>query len=91
MRITSRLGHSLVQTVPGCLLIWLIAYVCYGLRLNLSITGFDYLIVVVLQSLVGNFASSAAVSLVAVLCLDFFFTIPLFPLRSPTRWTFPRR
>jgi K+-sensing histidine kinase KdpD len=46
--------------------------------LNLGVTGFVYLIAVVLQSLAGNFASSAAVSLVAVLCLDFFFTPPVF-------------
>jgi two-component system sensor histidine kinase KdpD len=55
-----------------------ITYVCYQFRLNLSITGFVYLLVVVLQSLLGNFASSAAVSVLAVLCLDFFFTAPLF-------------
>jgi two-component system sensor histidine kinase KdpD len=64
--------------MPGCLLIGLITVVCYRLQLNLSITGFVYLIVVVLQSLVGTFASSAAVSVVAVLCLDLFFTPPLF-------------
>jgi two-component system sensor histidine kinase KdpD len=46
--------------------------------MNLSITGFVYLLVVVLQSLLGNFTSSAAVSVLAVLCLDFFFTAPLF-------------
>jgi two-component system sensor histidine kinase KdpD len=70
--------RALIRSVPGCLLIGLITYVCYRLRLNLSVAGFVYLIVVVLQSLVGNFASSAAVSLVAVLCLDFFFVPPFF-------------
>src|ERR1700733_11781091 len=67
-----------IRTAPGCLAICVITYICYHLRLNLSITGFVYLIVVVLQSLVGSFGSSAAVSLVAVLCLDFFFTPPVF-------------
>jgi two-component system sensor histidine kinase KdpD len=61
-------------------LIGLITFVSYRLRLNLSVTGFAYLIVIVLQSLIANFASSASVSLVAVLCLDFFFTTPLFSL-----------
>ena len=67
-----------IRTAPGCLAVCVITYICYHLRLNLSITGFVYLIVVVLQSLVGSFGSSAAVSLVAVLCLDFFFTPPIF-------------
>jgi two-component system, OmpR family, sensor histidine kinase KdpD len=78
MRKTYRICRSFIRTVPGCLAIGLLTYVCYRLRLNLSITGFVYLIVVVLQSLVGNFASSATVSVVAVLCLDLFFTPPLF-------------
>jgi two-component system sensor histidine kinase KdpD len=56
----------------------LITFVCYRLHLNLSVTGFVYLIVIVFQTLVGDFASSASVSLVAVLCLDFFFVPPLF-------------
>jgi len=75
---TSRVWSSLVRTVPGCLLIGVITLVCYRLQLNLAVAGFVYLIVVVLQSLTGSFASSAAVSMVAVLCLDFFFTPPLF-------------
>jgi two-component system, OmpR family, sensor histidine kinase KdpD len=78
MRQIHRIWPSLIRTVLGCLLIGLITLVCYRLQLNLSVTGFIYLIVIVLQSLVGNFASSAAVSLVAVLCLDYFFTRPVF-------------
>jgi two-component system sensor histidine kinase KdpD len=68
----------LIRTVVGCVLIGLITFVCYRLQLNFSVTGFIYLIVIVLQSLAGSFASSAVVSVVAVLCLDFFFTAPLF-------------
>jgi two-component system, OmpR family, sensor histidine kinase KdpD len=69
---------SVIRTLLGCLLIGLITFVCYRLHLNLSVTGFVYLIVIVFQSLVGDFASSASVSLIAVLCLDFFFVPPLF-------------
>jgi len=75
-----RIWPSLIGAVSGCLLIGLATFVCYRLQLNLTVTSFVYLVVVVLQSLVGNFASSAMVSLVAVLCLDFFFTTPLFSL-----------
>jgi len=78
MRRAYNVGRFIIRIAPGCLLIGLITYVCYRLRLNLGVTGFVYLIAVVLQSLVGNFASSSAVSLVAVLCLDFFFTPPVF-------------
>jgi len=78
MTQTCKIWSAVIQTVAGCLLIGLITFVCYRLQLNLSVTGFVYLIVIVLQSLAGNFASSAVVSVVAVLCLDFFFTPPLF-------------
>jgi len=80
MRKTSGIPRSLIRTLSGCLVIGLITLVCYRLRLNLGVTGFVYLLVVVFQSRVSNLASSAVVSLVAVLCLDFFFTAPLFSL-----------
>ncbi len=80
MAKTFTVWPSILRSVVGCLVIGLITLVCYRLQLNLTITSFVYLVVVVLQSLVGNFASSAVVSLVAVLCLDFFFTTPLFSL-----------
>ena len=73
-----RIWPTVLRTVLGCVLIGLITFVCYRLQLNLSVTGFAFLIVIVLQSLVGNFVSSAVVSVVAVLCLDFFFTPPRF-------------
>ena len=78
MRKSHEVGPYLIRTVLGCLLIGLITFVCYRLELNLSITGFVYLMVVVFQSLISTFVSSAVVSVVAVLCLDFFFTPPLF-------------
>ena len=80
MKQVHKIRQSLVRAVPGSLLIGLITFVCYRLQLNFSTAGFVYLIVVVLQSLVGSFSSSAAVSVVAVLCLDFFFTPPVFSL-----------
>ncbi len=78
VRQTRRIWRDLVRTVLGCVLIGTITVICFRLQLNFSITGFIYLIVVVFQSLVSNFASSAVVSVVAVLCLDFFFVPPLF-------------
>jgi two-component system sensor histidine kinase KdpD len=73
-----RFPRFIVSALPGCIATALITYVCFQFRLNLTITGFLYLIVVVLQSLRGNFASSAFVSILTVACLDFFFTPPVF-------------
>jgi two-component system, OmpR family, sensor histidine kinase KdpD len=73
-----RFADFVISGMPGCVAIALITYFCFRSRLNLSVTGFLYLIVVVLQSLRGNFASSAFVSVLTVACLDFFFTPPVF-------------
>lgn len=66
------------STGIGCVAVALTTYGCFHFHLTLTVTSFLYLIIVVLQSLRGNFASSAVVSLLTVACLDFFFTEPLF-------------
>ncbi len=66
------------STSVGCVAVGLTTYCCFHFHLNLTITSFLYLIIVVLQSLRGCFASSALVSVLTVACLDFFFTEPLF-------------
>jgi K+-sensing histidine kinase KdpD len=59
----------------------LVTLICYGLGLSLPVTGFCYLIVVVLQSLTGDFRSSAVVSVLCAACLDYFFIPPFFSFR----------
>ncbi len=58
---------------------------CYSdllwVAFGLTVTAFLYLIIVVLQSLSGDFASSAIISIIADLCLNFFFAPPLFSFR----------
>jgi K+-sensing histidine kinase KdpD len=76
-----RFWRSGIRAIPGILLVGLVTFICYGLGLNLTATGFLYLIIVVLQSLLGDFVSSALVSLVADLCLNFFFVPPIFSFR----------
>lgn len=76
-----RFWRSGMRAIPGVLLVGLVTFICYGLGLNLTATGFLYLIIVVLQSLLGDFVSSAVVSIVADLCLNFFFVPPLFSFR----------
>ena len=67
--------------VPGVLIASLVTLICFGLGAGLTIAGFCYLIVVVLQSLAGDFRSSALVSFLCAACLDYFFIPPLFSFR----------
>ncbi len=76
-----RFLRSGIRAVPGILLVGLVTFICHGLGLNLTATGFLYLIIVVLQSLLGDFVSSAVVSIIADLCLNFFFVPPFFSFR----------
>jgi two-component system sensor histidine kinase KdpD len=59
------------------LAIGLVTVVCYRLHLDVLITSFFFLLIVVTQSLTADFASSAAVSAVAVACLDYYFVPPV--------------
>jgi len=68
------------QVGVGGLGIAAVTSICYPLHLDLTIAAFLYLLVVVLQSPAGGFASSAIVSTMAALCLDFFFTPPVLKL-----------
>jgi two-component system sensor histidine kinase KdpD len=68
------------QVGLGGLSIAVVTLICYPLHLDLTIAALVYLLTVVLQSQAGGFAASAIVSVVAVLCLDFFFTQPLLKL-----------
>jgi PAS domain S-box-containing protein len=56
----------------------LITFVCYRFQVNPTTVALLYLIVIVLVSLTGRLIPSALVSIVAYLCLDSFFTAPLF-------------
>jgi len=75
---SSFLLHLAGSTSVGCVAVALTTYCCFHFHLSLTVTSFLYLIIVVLQSLRGSFASSALVSVLTVACLDFFFTEPLF-------------
>jgi two-component system sensor histidine kinase KdpD len=78
---THSFWRSAAYSLPGCLTVGLITFICFGLKVNLIITAFFYLIIVVLQSLTGNFTSAAITSVVADLCLNFFFIPPFFSFR----------
>jgi K+-sensing histidine kinase KdpD len=72
--------NSVRQAALGLLGIAAVTLVCFPLHVNFAIPAFLYLLTVVLLSPAGGFAPSAIVSLVAVLCLDYFFTPPILQL-----------
>lgn len=73
--------RSSIRAIPGTLLVGLVTFVCFSLRVDLTVTAFLFLIVVVLQSLRGDFFSSVVVSIIADFCLNFFFIPPILSFR----------
>jgi two-component system, LuxR family, sensor kinase FixL len=59
----------------------LVTFVCFRLQIALAIVALLYLIIVVLLSATDGIVPSVSVSIIAVLCLNYFFTQPLFSLR----------
>jgi len=76
-----RILRSALLSLPGIALSGLVTLICYSFHLGFVTVSFLYLIVVVLQSLFGNFLSSTIVSVVSFLFLDYFFVPPLFSFR----------
>lgn len=72
-----RFWLSVAQALLGSAGVALQTYVCYRLQLDVATTALLSLIAIVLLSLTGNFVSSALVSVVAALCLHYFFVSPL--------------
>jgi len=59
----------------------LITFICFRFGFGLARTGFAYVIVVALVSVLGSFTVSIVLSIVAAACLNYFFAPPLFELR----------
>jgi PAS domain S-box-containing protein len=69
------------QFVLGLAGLALITFICFRLDFGVARTGFAYVILIALVSLLGSFSVSVVLSIVAVICLDYFFAPPLFELR----------
>ena len=84
---TSRFWHAAAQCLAGSIGLALLTFVCFRLHVSITTAALLYLIVVVLVSLEGSFVFSAVVSIIAILCLDYFFIEPRFhidiTLREP--------
>lgn len=83
MRLVDRrnLRQSAKYALAGVIVTALLTLVGYRLGLGLAVAAPIYLLIVVLQSLTGDFLSSALISGMAAACLDYFFAEPLFTFR----------
>jgi C4-dicarboxylate-specific signal transduction histidine kinase len=75
-----RFGQSVVYCLLGCVALALLTVVCFRFHANSTTVALLYLIVIVLLSLRASFVPSAIVAIIAYICLDYFFTAPLFTL-----------
>ena len=70
-----------VQILLGIAGLALFSFACFQLGFGLARTGFAYVIVIALVSLLGSFSASIILSIVAAACLNFFFAAPLYEFR----------
>jgi C4-dicarboxylate-specific signal transduction histidine kinase len=77
---TNRFWRSAAQFLLGCVAIALVTFVGFRFEARAGIAALLYLFVVVLLSATDAFVPSVFVSIIAVLCLDYFFIPPIFSL-----------
>jgi PAS domain S-box-containing protein len=76
--LTGRLQYLTVLWLAGAIVLAFATWLCSRLGLSSATTACIYLIVIVLLSLMDSFISSAIFSVIAVLCLDYYFITPLY-------------
>ena len=76
-----RLWTGAGQFLLGIAGLALITFVCFRLDFGVARTGFAYVILIALLSMLGSFSASVALSVVGAACLNFFFSPPLFEFR----------
>jgi PAS domain S-box-containing protein len=75
-----RASAWLLQSFLGSVSVMILTVACFYWQVDPTTVALLYLIVIVLVSLKGDLLPAALVSIVAYLCLDAFFTAPLFHL-----------
>ncbi|MGA9725787.1 MAG: ATP-binding protein [Candidatus Binatus sp.] len=78
---TYRFWRSAAQCLAGAIAVALLTWVCFRLDVRAGLAALLYLAVVVLLAGTDAFVPSVIVSVIAVLCLDYFFIPPIFSLR----------
>ena len=80
-RLIPRISRSAPQSFLAIIALAGLTFVCFSLQLNISTVGFLYLLVIVLLSLAGDYVASVVTSVVAAVCLAYFFAPPIFSIR----------
>src|ERR1700733_3027799 len=80
-RLIPRISRPALQSFLAIIALAGVTFACFRLQLNISTVGFLYLIVIVLLSLAGDYVASVVTSLVAAVCLAYFFAPPIFSIR----------
>ena len=75
-----KLRETVIRAGVGSIAAALLTSICFGLHIDLASAIPLYMLLVVVQSMTGDFRSAVIVSLLSAGCLDFFFTQPLFSL-----------
>jgi PAS domain S-box-containing protein len=75
-------SHSAVaQLLLGTVGLALITFICFRIDFGVARTGFAFVILIALVSLLGSFIASVVLSILAAACLNYFFAPPLFEFR----------
>jgi PAS domain S-box-containing protein len=75
---TPSFWRAVAQCLAGSIAVALLTFVCFPFHVTPATVGLLYLIVVVLMSLTGALVPSLLVSVIAALCMNYFFTEPIF-------------
>jgi two-component system sensor histidine kinase KdpD len=81
-----RLWQAVKWSVFGTLGVAFVTALAFRLHLTFATASFCFLLFLVLQSLSGDLAASVIVSFLAVGCLDYFFTEPVFSFEVASRF-----
>ena len=76
-----RFRDSAAELLLGATALAFLTWICFWLRLDIATTVPLYMIVVVLLSLRGRVVPSVILSIIAALCLAYFFSPPIFTLQ----------
>ena len=78
---TYRFWRSAAQCLLGCIAVALVTFAGFRFNARAGIAALLYTFVIVLLSATDAFVPSIIVSIIAVLCLDYFFIPPIFSLQ----------
>jgi C4-dicarboxylate-specific signal transduction histidine kinase len=83
--MASRFWRSTAQYFAGGIGLVLVTFVCVRFREDIHVAAFGYLILIVLLALTSEFIGSVVLSIVAVVCLTYFFAPSLLSFRLDDR------